>query len=78
MKKILGICPRCAFITTSKNVRFCPNCGLHLMDRCPACGALLSYPIARYCPECGICYDRKHKGSSQKKKPYILDHKEKK
>jgi ribosomal protein L37E len=59
VQKILAICKKCGFVSINGKEKFCPNCGLKLINECPNCGALIHHPLAKYCPVCGVEYMKK-------------------
>lgn len=44
-------CPSCGYIS-SKNMKFCPNCGASKKKQCSACGYIIDGNL-KFCPECG-------------------------
>ncbi|MCK4249989.1 zinc ribbon domain-containing protein [candidate division WOR-3 bacterium] len=59
MEKVLGICPKCGFVSINEKEKFCPSCGTDLISKCPNCGGQINHPLARFCPVCGVEYIKK-------------------
>ncbi len=45
-------CPSCGKMLEDVNIKFCPECGVSLVQKCKKCNAVLNGD-SKFCPECG-------------------------